>query len=94
MMAILIQPSGAMTQVEPLNGQDFSLEEMKGFMNDGWLEVCHFPVQRLRMLVDDNGHAKHLAFNPIATALYRMFTRPNDNVIVGPALLCKWDEIE
>jgi hypothetical protein len=93
-MAILIQPSGAMTQVEPQNGQDFSLEEMKRFMNDGYIEVCHFPMQRLRMIVDEDGHRKGLMYNPIATAFYRMCTRPNDNVIVGPALLCKWDEVE
>lgn len=93
-MALLIQPDGHVLEVQPNNGKDFSLEELKAFLNDGWIEVCHFPQHKMRMVVDDNGHAKSLKLNVIATAIYRYCTRPNENIIVGPALLCDWDEIE
>ena len=92
-MAMLFQPDGSHSVVEPKNGQDFSLEELKEFMNGAWIEVVTLVYGSIRMVVDEDGKRKELAINEQATHLYNETHRIPD-IIVGPALICNWEEIE
>jgi hypothetical protein len=97
-MAILIEPDNAngpckLTTVEPKNGNDFDLEELREFMAGGYIDVVHLSSEYL-MVVDDEGFRKELPLNTVATAVYLTFRTGSNNQIVGPALVCKRKEIE
>jgi hypothetical protein len=88
-MATLIQPDGGETTVEPRNGSDFQLDELQGFIGGGCIELVYLPDGSL-MVIDEEGKLKGFTPNPVATMLY---DNPDD-IIVGPALVCKQSEVE
>lgn len=90
-MATLIQPDGELKEVQPRNGHDFTLEELRGFIGGGFIEIIH-PAERpgCLLVIDEEGKLKGMRFNSAASLLYG-----NDgDVVVGPALLCREEEVE
>jgi hypothetical protein len=85
-MALWIRTDGTTTVVEPGNGTDFTLLEVKKFIGGGYLEVIGIPGGRL-MVLDEDGKRKEFAVNEVATALARPVLLPGD-VIVGDVLVC------
>ena len=78
------------TEVSPKNGTDFSLEELKSFV-DGWIEIVDLRDGRL-MVVNEEGKLLGLPLNLLATVEYQKTFGPIDQ-IVGNALVCKKGEI-
>ena len=87
-MAKWIKASGEVIEVSPKNdGQVFTLEEMKGFV-DGYIE-CIYITPKQVMVVNEEGKLKNLPFNLIATEMLRLAFQTMDDFIVGDALLCE-----
>ena len=88
-MAKWIKASGEVIEVSPKNeGQVFTLEELKGFV-DGYIE-CIYITPKQVMVINEEGRLIGLPYNAIATEAYRMAFQPTDGFIVGDALLCDY----
>lgn len=70
-------------KVQPKNGRDFSLEELKEFIGGGYVEAVwlHGEYEGFVLFVDEEGILKNLPCNDIASDL-------NDTFIAGDCLLC------
>ena len=84
-------PLWAVEQVEPQNGTDFSLKELRGFIG-GHIEIVPLTKNRL-MIVDEEGKLKGLPLNPMATKIYDEESFCVADIIVGNALICKRSEV-
>lgn len=79
-------------QVQPANGNSFTYEEIKGYLNGGTIAIVPMPSGMV-MVVDDEGKLKDLPLNDAATNLWSeefpITTYPvnNDGMIVGPVLV-------
>lgn len=71
-------------EVQPKNGRDFSLEELKEFIGGGYVEAVwlHGEYEGFVLFVDEEGILKNLPYNYEASEL--MY----DGYIVGDCLLC------
>ena len=91
-MATLFQPDGTERDVRPANGRDFTLAELQGFVG-GYIEVVYSYNRRRQrgkiLVIDEEGKLKGLPVNARASEI---FSSPFE-VIVGPALLCRDDEV-
>ena len=87
-MASIIKSNGTIEIVEPKNGTDFSLSELKQAIGGGYVEVVSLDRDTY-LVVDEEGLLKNLPYNYTATKLYN-FISP----IVGDALVCKKDQIK
>ena len=88
-MAKWIKTSCEVIDVTPRNeSKTFTLDELKSFVG-GWIEIVNVsPTQVL--VVNEEGKLMNLPYNAIATEVYRMATQPNNDFIVGDALLCNY----
>lgn len=89
-MAIVIKPTNEVTITEPLNGKDFSLQELQDIVQ-GHIEIHPFG-KSMFFVVNDEGKPNQLPLNRFATTILKDCLYPND-FIVGNALLCKRTEI-
>lgn len=90
--AKLLKPDGSVTEVEPANGKQFSLEELQGYVG-GYIEPLRCRGQAgAWLIVNEEGKNQGLPYNDLATLIMRSLIRPDD-VIVGPALLCKPEQL-
>jgi len=88
-MAKWIKANGEVIEVSPKDkGKTFSLKELKEYVG-GWIE-CVYLNRRQVMVVNEEGKLLNLPYNAIATATYQLATQPNDDFIVGDALLCEY----
>lgn len=85
-MAKLYKVNGEIVEVEPENGSDFSLEELRSFV-DGYIEVAHLDNERI-MVINEEGKIKGLPYNENATAEYNRAMGYKADYIVGDALVC------
>ena len=84
MKAKLIKSNGNVSEVEPKNGINFSLEELQQFVG-GYIEIV--PIKNGRfMVVNEEGKLSNLPFNLLASAEYNEIVRGDS--IVGDALIC------
>jgi len=90
-MAQWIKTDGTITEVEPANGKDFSLIEVKRFIGGGYVEVIG--VRDGLMLLDEDGKRKQLPVNELATAVALPVLQRGD-FIVGDVLVCKRGQIK
>ena len=90
-MALWIKTDGTITEVEPKNGKDFSLDEVKLYIGGGYIEVIGVPDGL--MVLDEDGKQKRLPFNKLATAVARPVIQ-TDDFIVGDVLVCKRWQLE
>ena len=79
-------------EVEPKNGTDFSLEELRGYIG-GHIEIVPLKNNRL-MIVDEEGKLKNLPYNKPATEIYDKESFCVADIIVGNALICKGGQVK
>ena len=96
-MATVYFPDGRTKQVEPANGRDFQLEEIKSALEFGptdYIEIVWLHSTKHLLVIDEEGKLKDLQGNVAATALWYGSEGIQNDFIVGPALYCKFSEIE
>ena len=90
-MARVLKVSGDVKRVEPANGTDFSLEELKEFV-DGYIEIIQLPNNEI-MVINENGKVVDLPFNELATNIYQELIYKGD-YIAGDALICDKEQVK
>lgn len=86
-MAKWIKASGEVIDVTPKNeGKTFTLEELKEYVG-GWIECVYLNKHQV-LVINEEGKLLNLPYNAIATEAYRLAFQPNNDCIVGDALLC------
>jgi hypothetical protein len=83
--AVLIKADGTRELVEPKNGEDFSREELQGFV-DGYIEIVFCRDKKI-MVLNEEGKLMSLPFNPEATKIFQDNFGDRD-IIVGDVLYC------
>jgi hypothetical protein len=90
-MATLITTDGTASTVTPLNGTDFSLEELKSFVH-GYIELVYLNDGKL-MVINENGKYEG-EYNLIATDVaHRHHAIESSDYIAGDALICLDKEV-
>jgi hypothetical protein len=89
-MAIQYNVDGTEVEIQPRNGRDFSLEELKAVVN-GWIEIvwygANLPTTHV-LVVNEEGWILHppLPYNPAASFIA-------GQPIAGNVLYCKRSEV-
>ena len=94
-MAKVIFTDGTVKEITPKNGTDFSLEEIKEYIN-GFLEVVWLRDEHNNiMIIDEEGKIKNLDSNITATdlAIQSKAIYPCD-FIAGNAIVCSMDQFK
>jgi len=78
------------TDIEPLNGSDYKLEELQGYVG-GLIEIVPLTDGEI-MVVNEEGLINDLPINPVATAIYQNATG-DDGYIFGNVVICKDNEV-
>jgi len=92
-MAQLIKANGGVTEVKPVNGKKFSLEELQKFVaGGGYIEK--YRAGNKVFIWDENGLNKRLPKNEKATDILYLECEGMRNVqdIVGDVLICEKSE--
>ncbi len=84
-MAKLVKTNGEVSEVQPANGTDFSLEELQGFVG-GMIELVDLPEDML-MVVNEEGLLLGLELNPVVWII-------TGRTIAGDVLVCRSDEVK
>jgi len=93
-MARLIFTDGSIKHVEPKNGTDFQLEELKDFVG-GYIEILHLRESNQLMVVNEEGKLLGLDFNLIASTVAQCCNAcGQDDYIVGNVLICRKEEVK
>lgn len=88
-MAQILKTNGSWENVQPANGTDFTLEEVRAVVG-GYVELVRLWDGRL-MLINEEGKLYGLPLNAEATRLF-LVERDSYDVIVGDALVCDNDQ--
>lgn len=80
-MAQLIKTDGTTIEVEPKNGTDFTLDELRELIGCDWIEVVRCRKDGMILIVDEEGRLNLKDRNRVASAL-TFFD------IVGNAVYC------
>jgi hypothetical protein len=94
MMATLITPDGTVTEVHPVHGPEFTLEEMRHFVG-GYIEAVYFDDGRV-MFVNEEGKISDppLDFNAAANVLAHEHSGiAFDDAIVGTVIVTEPGEV-
>lgn len=83
-MATWIKTNGNRVEVEPKNGTDFQLEELKEYV-DGYIEILFFG--RMLMIVNEEGKLRNLRPNITASLMTGL-------TIVGNVLVCNREQVK
>ena len=84
MASIVITTDGKRYAVEPENGMDFSLDELKKIVG-GYIEIVRFSSEQI-MVCNEEGKCLGLPVNSCATLLVRV--EGVNDVIHGNVLIC------
>ena len=90
MLSTVINTDGLHKNVEPSNGEDFSLEELRGFVG-GQIELVRLSKAQV-MVVNEEGKVNDLPENQYATMLVNI--AGIRDVIVGNVLVCDINKIK
>jgi hypothetical protein len=85
-MAQILRANGTRGTIEPHNGTDFTLDEVRAIVG-GRVELISLYDGRI-MLINEEGKLHDLPLNVEATRLF-LVERGGDDVIVGDALVCE-----
>ncbi len=83
MEAKVLKTNGDEVVVTPVNGKDFSLKELQGFVG-GYIEIIH--VGNQIMVLNEEGKLQGLAYNDKATKI--MVDNHYHDYAVGDVLVC------
>lgn len=89
-MAEILRADGTSQQVQPRNGTDFQLDEVKAIVG-GWVEIVGLADGRL-MVCNEEGKLIGLPPNFAATELFNQGGRMWYDVIMGDVLVCGDEE--
>lgn len=89
---MLVKANGEIRPVEPKNGIDFSLNELKSFIGGGYVEVVNIGSKML-LVCDEEGKLKGLPFNEKATYI-SMLRYHFIDTIVGDVIFCPTELIK
>lgn len=89
MQSVIITTDGLQKKVDPVNGKDFSLEELNEIVN-GYIEILHIGDKLL--VCNEEGKLQNLQYNATATRLINAVGIKD--YIVGNALFCDKDKIK
>ena len=89
-MAQIIRVDGTLTDVEPENGTDFKLEELKDIVG-GYIEIIDLP-RGMILVIDEEGKCKDKPHNPTATVAFQLTGRKD--WIAGDVLLCRVEQVK
>jgi hypothetical protein len=87
-MAQIIKANGEVVEIQPQNGTDFQLSEMREAIGGGYIEITHTKENKL-MIVDEEGKIKQFPFNPKATSMHKY-----NDIIVGDVIICELDQVQ
>lgn len=90
MLSTVINTDGIYKNVEPSNGEDFSLEELRRFVG-GHIEIVRLSKSQV-MVVNEEGKVNDLPENQYATMLVNI--AGIRDVIVGNVLVCDINKIK
>lgn len=90
MLSTVINTDGLHKNVEPSNGEDFSLDELRGFV-EGHIEIVRLSKSQV-MVVNEEGKVNDLPENQYATMLVNI--AGIRDVIVGNVLVCDINKIK
>lgn len=90
MLSTVINTDGLHKNVEPSNGEDFSLEELRRFVG-GHIELVRLSKSQV-MVVNEEGKVNDLPENQYATMLVNI--AGVRDVIVGNVLVCDINKIK
>lgn len=90
MLSTVINTDGLHKNVEPSNGEDFSPEELRGFVG-GHIEMVRLSKSQV-MVVNEEGKVNDLPENQYATMLVNI--AGIRDVIVGNVLVCDINKIK
>lgn len=88
-MAKIYKADGSIIKIQPRNGHDFKLDELRDIVG-GYIEIVYLRNNRV-MVVNECGKIFGLPFNLNATCIAAVDC---GDTIVGDALVCKRSEIE
>lgn len=89
-MAVIYYANGKAKKVEPKNGTDFTLAEMKKIVG-GHIEIAQAKEDDHILVINEEGKLNNLKFNFNASLKFKYY--PHD-FIVGDALYCKTTEVK
>jgi hypothetical protein len=91
-MAKWIKANGTVQTVEPKNGTDFRLEELKEYVN-GYIQIISLPNDYKYLVCNEEGKLLGLHENRQATDIL-YFQNGIMDVVVGDVLVCDFDQIK
>lgn len=84
-MAKIIKVNGAIIDVEPKNGKDFSLKELQSIVG-GYIDIIHLKSGNI-LVVNDEGAINGSCINLRASKIYGSY-------LFGDVLHCKSEEVK
>lgn len=90
MLSTVINSDGKFFNVEPFNGEDFSLEELRRFVG-GHIEIVRLSKSQV-MVVNEEGKLRNFKENQYATMIVNMVGI--HDTIVGNVLICNTNKIK
>lgn len=92
----LLTTDGTIMDVEPLNGETFSLHELYRILDCDLIEIVRLQGSEDILVIDEEGKfSQYPEFNSIATEIAHKHRAISQyDYIVGKALLCNSDMIE
>ncbi len=89
-MAEIIKTDGQRIEVEPKNGENFTLKEMQDIVG-GYIEAV-FLLDDMVMVVNEDGKLLDLPYNQLASIRF-LEEKGYHEPIVGNVLICSTDQI-
>jgi hypothetical protein len=80
-MATLLKTDGRVLEIKPLNGPEFSLEELKRIVG-GFVEILQLEEPGKLLIINEEGDIENLPFNGLATEMYKHDRIVGDAVVV------------
>jgi hypothetical protein len=88
----LITPDGTITDITPMNGETFQLQELYELLECSYIEIVNSIDGRL-IICDEEGKLYNRAYNEKASDLYKHGCNPGHE-LVGKVLFCKPSQID
>lgn len=90
--AFHIKASGSFRPVAPVNGTDFSLEELQHCAG-GYIEIAEVNESTI-MVINEEGKINGLPVNAMATGILRRNPMYANEVVVGDVLVCAKEQVK
>lgn len=91
---MIVSPAGVVQMVPPVNGTDYSLDELRKIV-EGHIEIVRLNKDLVMVVNEEGKFVNEPQVNSVATLIARAHVAifPND-YIVGRVLVCKSEEVK